>query len=261
MRIDGALRTGGVIGLAKRNDFANRRKLVVAAGVVVTVAGVDDVAQRPALGQRLDRLDYLVAHRGGAGVHHHHALIGDLHRDVSTGAGNHVDVALHRQDLDLTRCGRFKLGRPVGPGSAGRCLPTATLCVDGRQKRGGGENSQRRCSNPSYPSDPTNPFPLPPSPFYQFPPSDEPVATFGGFGIAFIFTMYSGYVVAAPPSRGSYGVPNRSVRSFCRPGNGLFPGRKCGTVPRGIAVSVASSHGYGDIGSAGSSTHIMVLRM
>ncbi len=91
-------------------------------------------------------------------------------------------------------------------------------------------------------------------------PSPTPVATFGGFGIAFIFTMYSGYIVAAPPSRGSYGVPKRSVRFLSRPGSGLFPGRKCGTWPRASAVSVASSHGYGDIGSAGSSTHIIVLR-
>src|SRR5262245_34201850 len=77
----------------------------------------------------------------------------------------------------------------------------------------------------------------------------------------FIFAMYSGYIVSAPPRRGSNGVPNRSVRFGSMPGNGLLPGRKCGTVPRASAVSVASSHGYGLITMDGSSTHIIELRM
>ena len=44
-------------------------------------------------------------------------------------------------------------------------------------------------------------------------------------------------------------------------GSGLVPGRKCRTSPRGTAVSVASSHGYGCISSDGSYSHIMLLRM
>src|SRR5262245_40352521 len=77
----------------------------------------------------------------------------------------------------------------------------------------------------------------------------------------FIFATYSGYIVSAPPRRGSSGVPNRSVRFGSMPGNGLLPGRKCGTVPRVSAVSVASSHGYGLITIDGSLIHIIELRM
>src|SRR5687767_13446618 len=57
-----------------------------------------------------------------------------------------------------------------------------------------------------------------------------------GRGIAFILTMNSGYIVAAPPRRAACGVPNWSARSGLNPGNGLVPGRKCGTVPRGREV-------------------------
>ena len=72
--------------------------------------------------------------------------------------------------------------------------------------------------------------------------------------------MNSGYIVAGPPSRASGGVPKKSVRFGFSPGSALFPGRKCATLPRGIAVSVASSQGYGGNSIAGSRRHIIVLR-
>src|SRR5688500_8995988 len=73
--------------------------------------------------------------------------------------------------------------------------------------------------------------------------------------------MYSGYIVSAPPSLASYGVLKRSASVGLSPGSGLVPGRKCRTSPRGTAVSVASSQGYGYITIAGSYCHIIELRM
>src|SRR5207253_4890193 len=139
-------------------------ELVVAPGVVVTMARVDDVAQRLALRQRLHRLDHLVAHRGGPGVDHQHALIRDLHRDVAAGAGKHVDVALHGQDLDFTRRGRLELRRPVGTRGARRRLTSAPLRIDGNDENDSGECSQRRPAPPPPPPPPPPPLSPPPPP-------------------------------------------------------------------------------------------------
>ena len=47
----------------------------------------------------------------GAGIHQQHAVVAHLHGDVAAGAGEHVDVALHRQHLDVAGgSGRLRRG-------------------------------------------------------------------------------------------------------------------------------------------------------
>ncbi len=71
---------------------------------------VDDVAD----GQRRNRLDRredLVAHGRFVGVDDEERIRADLDGDVAAGAGEHVDAALHRQDLDLAL---VLVGGPIG---------------------------------------------------------------------------------------------------------------------------------------------------
>src|SRR5262245_65169792 len=146
---------------------------------------VDDVTKWAPLGQRLHGCYHLVAHRRRPGVHQHHTLLAGLDGDVPTSAGNHVDVALHRQNLDLARSWDFELLWPRclrtrRSLSTSPCSTSTSLRVDGmtckaKEKNAGGESSQC-CISPCHD---------------QFPPSPTPVATFAGLGIAFIFAMYS----------------------------------------------------------------------
>ena len=54
------------------------------------------------LEMRLDGGENLVGHRSQSGIHHQHAVFAGLHGDVTARADNHVDVALHRPDVDFS---------------------------------------------------------------------------------------------------------------------------------------------------------------
>jgi hypothetical protein len=89
-------------------------------------------------------------------------LIADLHGDVSTGAGNHVDIPLHRQNLDLAWCRDLEFRRPRSL-RARRCLSASTwsagaaLRVDADAK---GENQEGDRGKRHRPAT----CPLPPAP-------------------------------------------------------------------------------------------------
>ena len=111
--LDRAHRTGVVVPLAQRNDLALAGDGRVAADVIGQVRGVDHVAQF-ALRDRAHRRPHLFAHRRDTGVDDHDALVTDLHRDVRTGAADHVHVALdgHHFHVALRRTAQHR--RPCG---------------------------------------------------------------------------------------------------------------------------------------------------
>jgi hypothetical protein len=62
---------------------------------------VDDVLQRLVGRQLVDGRDHLVGTRREAGIHDEHAHLAHLNRDVATRAHQHVDVALHRKNVNF----------------------------------------------------------------------------------------------------------------------------------------------------------------
>ena len=78
---------------------------LVAADVVCVGAGIQDVAHGLARERELlDLSENPVGQRPGLRVHHDHAGRPDLHGDVAAAAREQVDVALHAQNLELSRC-------------------------------------------------------------------------------------------------------------------------------------------------------------
>jgi hypothetical protein len=63
-------------------------------------AGIDDQLNR-LVAEFANRRDHRVCKLAGARVHHHDALIAHLHRDIASIAHQHVEIALHRQYMDL----------------------------------------------------------------------------------------------------------------------------------------------------------------
>ena len=75
---------------------ASVREVLVAAGVMLVGAGVDDVTDW-LVGDGLDCRQHLLAHRGHTRVHDEQSVRRDLNHDVRTRSGNEVYVAPHRQ--------------------------------------------------------------------------------------------------------------------------------------------------------------------
>ena len=132
----------------------------------------------------------LVAHRGKPRVHQQHAAIADLHRDVGSGANEHVDVGLHRHHVD----------RRVR--NAAISLPSAERGYGDRREESSDAKSDC-CGANSHRS-------------VCFP------AGRGSVFMVFIFTLYSGYMVSAPPREASGGMPYAAGNSLR---NGFAPGR------------------------------------
>src|SRR6266571_5660849 len=72
--------------------------------------------------------------------------------------------------------------------------------------------------------------------------------------MVFIFLMYSGYMVSAPPSADSAGIPYSVAKSWRM---SFLPGRKLGTLPAGMSVpSGLISQGKGGITWVGSKNQL-----
>ena len=81
--------------------LARGAQFYIAAGMVGMKAGVQDELNR--LGAELaDRCDDFVGQLAGAGIDNEGALIAYLHGDVAAVTDQHIDVALHGQDVDFT---------------------------------------------------------------------------------------------------------------------------------------------------------------
>ena len=115
----------GAAGLADRD---------VAAGVIGMKVRVDDVPNR-LVGQLLDRREQLLAHLRGAGIDDEHALVTDLDRDVAAGAEQHVDVALHREHVNLAVGGHLRLADLQAPLESGSDARPGLLGERGRGQR------------------------------------------------------------------------------------------------------------------------------
>ena len=153
--------------------------------VLLAFVRVDDVAERPA-GNRPDRRQHLVAHRPPPGIDHQDAVAPRLHGDVAARPDEHVDVAADRQDVDLA-----VIARAISPASrprracCGDALGRATNTRQAPQQNQAAIGCRRSLA--------------------AHPGRRRPSA---GRGNVFILAMYSGYIVSAPPSLASYGVPN-----------------------------------------------------
>ncbi len=85
-----------------RDDLRNRQHQRVAAGMVVVLMRVDDVAQR-LIGDRLHLREDVVVVPVEHVVHQNHALGGHQHRDVAAVAGHHIEVVFHLLGLERPR--------------------------------------------------------------------------------------------------------------------------------------------------------------
>src|SRR5215472_4150109 len=143
---------------------------------------VDDVPDG-LVGNGTDGLGNLVAHRRQAGIDQQDAIIADLQRDVSTRAGNHVDLALDVDGVYLGRRCRRCAARPIQ--AFLRAAPR-------REHREAQSPEKREADRNAYAFAAhyrSKCFPLGRGSSFMF----------------FIFAMYSGYMVSAPPRAASGG--------------------------------------------------------
>src|ERR1044072_5526499 len=156
---------------------------------------VDDVADRP-IRQLTQRRQQSIRFLCRPGIDEPHAEAADLHGDIRASADDHVHVALDGHGVETCLTARLSGG--------------TTLCV---AVHASGDNPQHDCG-----SDDEQLFEHGHAHFFA--------GAGGGIGIALTLSMYSGYIVSAPPRVGSIG-------SRCTVANsvkyGFLPGRWCGT--------------------------------
>ena len=180
----------------------------VAADVIGMDVRVDDEADRP-VRQLADLGEQLRRRRRKTGVDDEDAVVADLHGDVAAGAGQHVDVPLHRQHFDRGAT-RPAAARGCGCCAANQTVDTPTrrqpIDDDGFGLRGASRMPYRRLQPP------------PSRPQLQYR-SHRAGGGFAGLPMRF---RYSGYIVSAPPRVASAGRPYQSATSWR---NGFVPGR------------------------------------
>ena len=93
--------------------MAGLREIVIAARMVGVGAGVDDELDG-LLGERANGGESLRAHLRKAGVDEHDGIFAELNGDVGAGADEHVDAALHMEQLHGGFFGRRILLRTGG---------------------------------------------------------------------------------------------------------------------------------------------------
>src|SRR5262249_35217097 len=145
------------------------------------------IGQLPDFGQQLRRM---LRH---ARVDNEHAIVSRLDEDVAAGADDEPDLALHVKRVEVAS------GAPGAAARIGRARTRwrrrAGAGREGDGSDGGEERGSRR---------------------------HLAAAGFAGFGSLRSFSMYSGYVVSAPPSAPSSGIPYLNANS---PVKGNRPGR------------------------------------
>ena len=111
MRHDGGA-DAGIAELQREERPANTQ---VSAGLAQRLVATRSIGKKTGVGNELHRLvaqradggERFGGARTGAGIDDEHAFAADLHDDVSAVTDEHVDVAAHRQDVDLA-VGRFR---------------------------------------------------------------------------------------------------------------------------------------------------------
>ncbi len=98
--------------IGARDGDARRAQLHISARVIRMHVRVDDVLQRLAGSQLVDGVDHLVGGLRQPGIHDQHAHVANLHGDVAARAHQHVDVALHRKNVNFA-VGRIRVLRHV----------------------------------------------------------------------------------------------------------------------------------------------------
>src|SRR5678815_20712 len=162
--------------------------------MVTMAVGVDDPANR-LVADALDRCDQIGRRFGSHRIDDEHAVVADADRGVAARTDGRVDVALNGPQVDDAHTIASRSG--------------GTVLSD--------EAPARR--NHETPGDREEDFHRPPVPLCAG------VAACAGIvavGRVFIFSMYSGYMVSAPPRAGSSGILCLAAASLM---NGLVPGR------------------------------------
>ena len=222
--VERALRPGGVVGLAERNGLAGVRDRRVPADVFVELCRVDDVAAAAWWRSTcIAAMTFgLIAARPVSTIST--PVVAGLHGDVAPRADEHVDVALDRQHLDLARRGCAQSRRPDGL-AAGSLI---ALRRDGLARTPiSPRHAQWRAIHSLVM---VHPIPG------------------GAVGSGLGHRLHLRDVLRIHRFRPAEPCLDTACRTDRRasgsvPAAGSGPGRKCGTVPRGTAVSVASSHG------------------